>query len=139
MPRRLPSYSRYSRYNDRISGGGSPYLIRGLIVAVAILAAIAAIGLNVYSASHTESLTCTVTGKDRTQKSGGSKSEMRVYTSDCGTLKIADSLLDTRWDSADLYGSLKENSRYEMTTRGVRLPFFSMFPNIITAKEVATP
>ena len=139
MTRRLSSYSPYSRYNDRLYDSSSRYLIGvigGLLVAITI---IAAIGLNVYSASHTEAMTCTVTGKDRTQKSGSSSSEMRVYTSECGTLKIAESLLDARWDSADLYGSLREGTRYEMTTRGVRVPFFSMFPNIITAKEVTKP
>jgi hypothetical protein len=75
---------------------------------------------------------CTVTGKDRT--SHGSKSQMRVYTSTCGTFEITDSLLSRRYDSADVYGSLREGATYDFTTRGYRIPLLSMFPNI-TAVE----
>lgn len=109
-------------------------LIVGGIAAGLIFAG--TLGVGIASAAHTETQTCTVESKDRSAtKDGGS--DMRIYTRDCGVLQVADSLLDVRFDSADMYASLQEGKRYEFNTRGWRLPALSMFPNIIQAKEVA--
>lgn len=104
------------------------------IALVAILV-VTGVGVGIWSNTKTDTMTCSVTDKDRTAKPKGG-SDMRVYTSDCGTLQIADSIIEGRWDSADFYAKIEKGKRYEFRTRGVRVPFFSMFPNIITAKEV---
>ena len=100
---------------------------RGLVAGVVLL-----LGIGVTAAistAHIETPTCTVESKDRTTKREGG-SDMRVYTTDCGVLSVADSLLDFDFSSSDRFASIKEGKRYEFTTR-------SWFPNIIKIKEVA--
>ena len=88
------------------------------------------IGFYVYSVSHTDTVTCTVTDKDRAKNSEGG-SDMRVYTKDCGTLKVADSLFDGTFSSSDTYASIEPGKTYTFDTRGVRVPILSAFPNIV--------
>ncbi|WBQ03805.1 hypothetical protein [Kribbella sp. CA-293567] len=82
-----------------------------------------------------ETQTCTVTGKDRTRHAKGSGSDMRVYTSDCGTFEISDSVVKGRWRSADLFGAMHEGHRYVVVSFGYRNGFLSSFPTIISATE----
>ena len=82
--------------------------------------------------STVETQTCTVVDKDRAADRNG-KSNMRVYTSDCGVFEVRDSLIDGLWNSSDLYSSIQADERYTLTARGLRIPFFSMFPNIVKA------
>lgn len=110
-----------------------PFIVGG--IAVGLLFA-GALGVSIASYAHTETQTCTVESKDRAAtKDGGS--DMRIYTRDCGVLQVADSLLDVRFNSADVYASLQEGKRYEFNTRGWRVPALSMFPNIIQVREVS--
>ncbi|USL85101.1 hypothetical protein [Arthrobacter phage SWEP2] len=81
-----------------------------------------------------DSQVCTVEEKDRTKNQDGS-SDARVYTS-CGVLAVADEPLLLHFDSADTFASLDEGKTYRLDTTGWRVPFLSMFPNIIDAQEV---
>ena len=105
---------------------------------VAVLAGVLILGLAIFGIAGanrvTEHENCTVTEKDRVSDRDG-KSDMRVYTT-CGTFQIKDSLFIGRWDSADFYASIEEDSTYDLTVRGYRIPFFSVFPNIETVVEV---
>lgn len=103
---------------------------------IMILFVIGFIGLSFLSALHTEEMTCTVEEKDRTSNNGSS--DARLYTEDCGVLRVGDSLFSWTWSSADTYASIEEGKRYEVTTRGYRIPFFSMFPNVVEVTEVNT-
>jgi hypothetical protein len=103
------------------------------------LAFAAAVGASVANATHVEHRTCTVSEKDRTTVSdgnGGSKSDARVYTENCGVLHVEDSLLSWTFSSSDTYASMKPDHTYRVTTRGYRIPFLSMFPNVVDAAEV---
>jgi hypothetical protein len=104
----------------------------GLLVAVLFVGGIA---FNIINATHVSHRTCTVNDKDRTSKSNG-KSDMRVYTDQCGVMHVGDSILSWTFHSADTYASIKPGHTYKMTTRGFRVPFFSMFPNVVKAEEV---
>jgi len=112
--------------------------IAGVIVAVVLLFGFGAVKL--IGGYYDEStVTCTVSGKDRVWKSDGNgsgHSEMRVYTDDCGTLKVGDSLVKGKFNSADTFGKLKEGHRYEFRKMGWRIGFLSAFPTILEAKEV---
>ncbi|GAB3224297.1 hypothetical protein GCM10027447_12770 [Glycomyces halotolerans] len=86
-----------------------------------------------------DTITCTVSEKDRTTASsgdGGSRSVHRVYTEDCGVLEVGDALPRGQFDSADVYASLEPGATYEFTTIGWRIPLLSMFPTVIDATEV---
>lgn len=87
-----------------------------------------------YQTQTVEERTCTITGMDRTTKDGSS--DMRVYTEECGTLKVSDALFHGQFDSADLYGALETGETYDFTTFGWRIPVLSEFPTIYEA-EVA--
>lgn len=106
-----------------------------LIIAIVVLGIIGSVVFAIANATHIEYRTCTVIDKDRTTKSDGN-SDARVYTKDCGTLHVADSLLSGTWHSADTYASIRPGHRYRFQTRGYRVPFFSMFPNIVQVTQV---
>ena len=98
-----------------------------------ILFMVGIFGTYVYSVTQTDTVTCTVVDKDRTYTQNGS--DMRVYTEDCGTLRVADSLFDTTWSSSDTYASIEPGNTYTFDTRGIRVPLFSMFPNIVEVHD----
>lgn len=93
---------------------------------------IAGFGANIVFATQTNTHTnCVVTGGDRVSYDGTSQS--RIYTQNCGTFTADDSILDSQFQSADLYGQLREGGTYDFETRGVRLPIMSSFENIVKA------
>lgn len=85
--------------------------------------------------SHRETMQCKVEDKDRTRNSDGG-SDMRVYTEECGVLQVKDSMFAGQFDSSDVYSQIKPGKTYEFTTTGWRVPFLSMFPNIVEVEEV---
>lgn len=97
-----------------------------------VLLVVAGISLAVAGLLNETERVCTVTSKESVRVEEGN--QYRVYTEECGTLQVTDTLLKMRFDSADTYGSLKEGETYQMTTIGFRIPFLSQFPNILEAK-----
>lgn len=113
---------------------GRRRISRGIIVAITVFALVVVGGIVLTLAmnfNETER-TCTISGKESVRQEEGN--QYRVYTEDCGTLQVSDSLLRMRWDSADTFGTLKEGSEVTVTTIGYRIPFLSMFPNILEVK-----
>ena len=90
-----------------------------------------------------KSVTCKVTDKDRsteTDKDGNSSSVYRIYTTgtdkDCGVFEISDNVLQSNWNSADIYGQIQRDHTYKISATGWRNGLFSMFPNIYKVVEV---
>jgi hypothetical protein len=111
------------------------FLVVGAGIALTFLAMLVFGGFNLYAVNQTGTATaCVVTDKDRTTNAEG-VSQTRIYTENCGTFEVTDSILDGRFNSADMYGSLKPGATYDFTTRGLRIPVLSSFPNIITATQ----
>lgn len=106
--------------------------IGGVIVAVLILAFV---GIAVWSEQANEQTrACTVTDKDRTtvtSREGNSRSDMRIYTSECGTLAVTDLVTRGQYNSADIYASIERGTTYEITTVGWRIDMLSAFPTIV--------
>lgn len=109
-----------------------------VVIVLLVLGLVAgAAGLSVHqSFGNEQAQVCTVTEKDRAgTKDGGS--DMRIYTEECGVVKVTDLFLRGQFDTADTYADLTVGKTYEFTTVGSRLPFFSEFPNILgDVKEV---
>lgn len=102
---------------------------------LAMLVIFGLLGFGIYSATHVEThQDCTVTEKDRTTKAEGG-SDARVYTENCGTFQVADSILSWTFSSADTYASIEVGETYDFKTRGFRIPFLSAFPNIVEATQ----
>lgn len=102
----------------------------GFGIGVMLLVAVG-IGLALWSESANETThTCAVTDKDRTTVStdNGSRSDMRIYTADCGTLAVTDLMTRGQFNSADIYASIEPGKTYEITTVGWRIPWLSAFP-----------
>lgn len=102
---------------------------------LAALVVAASLFLTGCASMNQQTMTCTVVGKEAVRTGDGN--QYRVYTEECGTLSVEDSLSVGRWDSADLYGTIKEGETYEVLTGGYRNGFLSMFPNILEAKQVS--
>ena len=128
-PRRRQMLQASRRH--RMTDSCAPLAVFGAVGALFL----GGLGFSILNATHVEEHTCTVTEKDRTKNSDGS-SDARIYTEDCGTLRVGDSLLSWTWSSADTFGQIDEGERYHFTTRGFRVPFFSMFPNVVEVEEV---
>jgi hypothetical protein len=106
-----------------------------LIGAVVAILMVVSFGTYISSTAHTETMTgCVVNDKDRVRGSDG-KSDMRVYTDNCGVLTVKDSLIAGNFSASDRFNSIKVGQTYDFDTRGKRVGFFSMFPNIVTIRS----
>ena len=74
----------------------------------------------------------TVTGKERVTSDGSSK--YLVYTNTT-TFEVVDTWIHWRFDSSDFYGKIVVGKTYQAKVQGWRVPFFSMYQNIITLDE----
>lgn len=114
-------------------------MIKKLTLPTILIAALALSGCSTMNQQQRE---CTITGKESVSVSSSSSNskthEYRVYTEECGTLTVADTLTQGRWDSSEFYSRLKEGETYNMLTGGYRNGFLSMFPNILEAEKVET-
>lgn len=58
-----------------------------------------------------------------------------VFTKD-GEYKVTDNFRIFRWNSSKVYGQIREGNTYKIHYYGFRIPFFSVYPNIIDVEEV---
>lgn len=101
---------------------------------VVLLLTAGGIGAALWSESANETTqTCAVTDKDRTTVStrDSTRSDMRIYTEDCGTLAVNDLITRGQFNSADVYASIEPGNTYEITTVGWRIPWLSAFPVVL--------
>lgn len=103
-------------------------------LALAVLLVVGFVGLGLARNGSEETCTSVVTDKDRAKDQDG-HSDMRIYTDDCGVLRVKDELWVGQLDSADIYAHIKVGKTYTFTTRGWRVPWLSQFPNIVKAEE----
>lgn len=89
----------------------------------------------IYRATNHHQVEFTVNKTERVVYDGGQDSRYMVYT-DKGVFENTDSLLNGKFNSADLYNQLKTGKKYECEAVGFRNGFFSWFENLISCKEV---
>lgn len=130
------------RYYDAYSMDSRPKMRKplGFIIAsvmtgaiMVIAAVLIAVSSGIFVGTSTAS-NCVVS--EKSVNATGDGSEYRIYTENCGTFVVTDSIVDGRFDSADVYQKIKAGKTYDMTLRGPRIPILSMFPNIISLQEV---
>lgn len=103
-----------------------------LFIGGLILILLATVGLGLAHAFHVEvKPACVVVDKDR----GAGNGDMRVYTENCGVLIVADDTLTGQWNSADTYQRIEPGKTYDLTTRGYRIGWLSMFPKVIEVRH----
>jgi hypothetical protein len=76
----------------------------------------------------------TVSDKGERCKSVGNCTYL-IYT-DHGTFENRDSWLNWKFNSSDIYGDIKRDTKYQFHTNGIRVPFLSWYPNISKVQEV---
>lgn len=80
-----------------------------------------------------ETFTATV---KKTERINSAKSSYYLVFTDRGEFCNSDDLLLGKFDSSSLYGRLEAGKQFEFEVVGWRVPFLSMYPNIVTAQEV---
>ena len=68
---------------------------------------------------------------DKEAVASGDSNEYRVYTENCDTLTVSDSLFAQRWDSSNVYAQIQPGQTYDFHLQGYRVPFISQFKNIL--------
>lgn len=80
---------------------------------------------------------CEVT--DKTVKYHDDESKYLIFTKinneEIQVFEITDSFIQGRWNSSDVYADIEVGKTYSFEVVGKRIPFFSMYPNIIRYKE----
>jgi hypothetical protein len=100
--------------------------------ALFVIVLIAMVGYSVSYAFSSSYENVIIDDKWEKTMSGGSQSYM-VSSTDGQVFVVDDSIIHMRFDSANMYASLKPGQDCYIKTQGFRFPFFSDFKNIIEA------
>lgn len=110
----------------------------GLALVIVIIMIIGLVAGTIVNNSDKREITLTVT--DKTVKTSKDDGKYMVYCKDADenihVLEITDTLLRGRFDSSDEYAAIEIGKTYKFTVVGKRIPIFSMYPNILSHKEV---
>lgn len=95
------------------------------------------VGFMFVTSFNDKTYTVTVTDKERVNKIHSSK--YLVFCEDENgevlVFENTDELLRLKFNSSTVYGTLKQGGKYKLTVVGFRIPFLSMYQNIIKVEE----
>lgn len=129
MHRYPPRSSTISR--RRNSGLSWQMVLMGLAFVVVFISGVA---VTIGSAfANQQAITITVDEKERVCD-GSDSCRYLIFTERNGVLENTDSLLHGKFNSSDLYNEVEPGETYEVTTVGWRIPFLSMYPNILDVR-----
>lgn len=105
------------------------------VAAIIAIAFVAVIGFTVatgVSAQSPESITCTVSSKERVTEvvDGQSETRLLINTDDCGTLEIGSALFSGNWSPNSTYSAIKENETYDFEVYGYSIDVMNQFKQI---------
>lgn len=90
------------------------------------------VGQPVLYHGSSESVTVTVTEKERiVTSSGESTSSKYLVFTDGEVFENTDAITFGKWNSSDVQGKLEKGKTYNVKVAGWRVPFMSMYRNII--------
>ena len=79
----------------------------------------------------------TVTDKERvTYQNGETIDSKYLIFTEAETFECTDQLLVGKVNSSDVYGMIQKDKKYKFTVYGVRIPFLSMYRNIVNVELV---
>ena len=76
----------------------------------------------------------TIQVDDRERVNSRDSGKYLIFTPDA-EYQVSDTILFWEWDSSSKYNKLDPGETYEVTVAGWRVPFLSMYPNIVAIKE----
>ena len=104
------------------------------IITAVVIVAIAGICLAIISFPYwtADECTITVTDKDRVVKHrGDSVSSKYLVFTESETFENSDCFIRWKFNSSDIYGSLRVGKTYHVKVYGWRIPFLSKYRNIV--------
>jgi hypothetical protein len=109
-----------------------------LVAVVLVIAILSGTILSARCFLHREVVVATVT--DKTVKAYNGEDKYLVFVDVQGgkstTYEIEDTLVGFRFNSSDVYSALKSGRTYKLEIMGYRIPYLSMYPNILSYEEV---
>lgn len=114
---------------------------KAITMIILFVTSIAIIGIEVGNKVIDErTVIATVTDKQVKRTGDSSSDKYLIYTENengnVAVYEITDSLLKGRFNSSDLYATIKIGKTYRLTICGERYPILSMYPNIYSAIEI---
>lgn len=110
-------------------------IVAGFVGVVAVFGAIRGC-----LAPHLDRQTYRATVTDKQVKRHGESDIFLIFTElEDGSTRVfqdTDSLIESKFNSSDVYGRVKEGKTYKFSTYGWRVPFFSWYENIVGVEEV---
>jgi hypothetical protein len=103
---------------------------------IALVFLVAVVGGVWYTLGTKDTVTFTVTDKERITESstdGGTTSKYLIFT-DTETFENTDTMLYGKFNSSDVYGRLKEGKQYTCEVYGWRIGLFSTYRNIVSCE-----
>jgi len=101
------------------------FIVIGVFVALVVL--------SVAFLSSKRDVTITVVDKERICSSQNEDCKYLVFTEN-GTYENSDTLLNLKFNSSDIQGSLRPGQTYDVQVWGFRQPILSWYPNILEVK-----
>jgi len=89
----------------------------------------------IYTYTTTGERTITIDKSEMVISSGGKGGKYLVFTENNGVFENTDSFFRFKFDSSDMYNTLKQGQTYKVKYYGWRIPFLSMYPNIYEAEK----
>ncbi len=111
--------------------------VKGLAIG---LTAAAIVGLSLSPHFDRENYTVRITDKQVKRTGDKGKDKYLIFTElpngEPRVFENTDSLLEGKWNSSDMFAQLEQGGTYELATYGWRIPFFSVYENIIGVREI---
>lgn len=108
-------------------------LFKGKFIMFIVLLFVILIGYSVVYYNTSEIIEITIKDKERITE--GKRSKYLIYTENEEVFQNTDSFLFLKFNSSDLYGKLDKTKTYKVKIVGWRIPFLSMYRNIIEIEE----
>lgn len=113
-----------------------------IISSIIIIAIVIGLVVGIVGSFNDHTYIITVTDKERITEQNGDDidSKYLIYGTDKKgqdyVLENTDNLFRGKFNSSDVYGSIKREKTYEVTVVGYRIQFLSWYENIIKYKEL---
>lgn len=111
---------------------------RNIIISAAavILMSLVFVPSAIYSLSTGDQLTATVTDKERVCESGKDGACKWMILTDKMSFENTDTIWHWKFNSTDVQSSVNVGETYNFDYYGWRLPFFSIYPNLVGTSKV---
>lgn len=109
-----------------------------VIIFFCFIFSITSLMINLIPSFNDHTKIITVTDKERVNSSGSSEYLIMGEDENGDTLVLenTDTWMRFKFNSSDIYAELKEGETYEVKVIGFRIPFLSLYENILSYKEV---